>query len=148
MDAILLKAHKEIRTCTMPPLPKNHVRLYNSLQDIGISAPYATEVALELDLVVYRFVSWAQLTATHQNIAAQFGDRSADHIQLATDLRTALKSSRENHLYPNVVLPMSKYFAAKMLSEISKSVAKEPAFIEMIEREKQLWVLESYSYQI
>jgi hypothetical protein len=34
---------------------------------------------------------------------------------------------------------MSKYFAAKMLSEISKSVAKEPAFIEMMERENRLW---------
>jgi hypothetical protein len=51
----------------------------------------------------------------------------------------ALKVSRENHRYPNVVLPMSKYFAAKMLSELSKSVAKEPAFIEMMGRENQLW---------
>jgi hypothetical protein len=67
------------------------------------------------------------------------GHSSTDHIQLATDLRTALKISGENHHYPNVVLPMSKYFAAKMLSEVSKSVAKEPAFIEMMEWENRLW---------
>jgi len=37
---------------------------------------------------------------------------------------------------------MSKYFAAKMLSEISKAVAEEPAFIEMMERENRLWAEE------
>jgi hypothetical protein len=58
------------------------------------------------------------MIATHQNIAAGFGDRNTDHIQLATDLRTAMKVSRENRFYPDVVLPISKYFAAKMLSEV------------------------------
>ena len=123
----------------MPLLPKNHVRLYNTLEDIETSVPYATEDAIELDLIISRFVSFARMVAVHQNVAAQFGDRNTDHIQLATDLRTAMKFSWENHLYPNVVLPMSKYFAAKMLSEVSKSIAKEPAFIEIMERENQLW---------
>jgi hypothetical protein len=123
----------------MTPLPKNHVRLYNTLQDIETSVPYATEDAVELELVISRFVSFARMVAVNQNIAAQFADRSTDHIQLATDLRTAMKISREHHHYPNVVLPMSKYIAAKMLSELSKSVAKEPAFIEMMERENRLW---------
>jgi hypothetical protein len=44
--------------------------------------------------------------AVHQNMAAQFGDRNTDHIQLATELRTAMKVSRKNHLYPNIVLPI------------------------------------------
>lgn len=79
------------------------------------------------------------MVAVNRKIAAQFGNRNTDHIQLATDLRTALKVSRENHHCPNVVLPMSKYFAAKMLSEVSKSAAEEPAFIEMMERENQVW---------
>ena len=79
------------------------------------------------------------MIAVNKDIAAQFGDRNTDHIQLATDLRTALKVSKQNHHYPNVVLPMSKYLAAKRLSEISKSVAKEPAFIEMMERENRSW---------
>jgi hypothetical protein len=43
---------------------------------------------------------------------------------------------------------MNGYFAAKMLSEISKSVAEEPAFIEMMDRENLLWAEENYSYQI
>jgi hypothetical protein len=121
------------------PTQSNHIKLYNKLEDIETSVPYATEDAIELDLVISRFVSFARMVALHQNMAAQFGDQNTDHIQLATDLRTALKVSRENHLYPDVVLPMSKYFAAKMLSETSKSVAKEPAFIEMMEREIHLW---------
>jgi hypothetical protein len=124
----------------MHTLAKNHVRLYDTLQDIETSVAYATEDAAELDLVISRFVAWAQMTATYHNIAAQFGDQSADHIQLATDLRAAMKFSRENRLYPNVVLPMSKFFSVKMLSEISKAVAREPAYIEMIERENQRWV--------
>jgi hypothetical protein len=33
---------------------------------------------------------------------------------------------------------ISQYFAAKMLSEVSKPVAMEPAFIEMMEQENQL----------
>jgi hypothetical protein len=128
----------------MTPLPKNPVRLYNSLEDIETSVPYATEDAYELELVIYRFVAWAQMIATRPDIAAQFGDRSRDHIQLATDLRKAM----ENRRHSIVVLPISKYFAAKMLSEVSKSVAEEPAFIAMMERENQLWVEDSYSYQI
>jgi hypothetical protein len=123
----------------MPPLPKNHVRLYNTLEDIKTSGPYATEDAAELELLISRFVAFARMVAVHQNVAAQFGERNTSHIELATDLRTAMKVSRENRHYPNVVLPMSKYFAAKMLSETSKSVAKEPAFIEMMERENLLW---------
>ena len=43
---------------------------------------------------------------------------------------------------------MIKYFAAKMLSEISKTVAKESEFIELVELENRLWAEESYSYQI
>ena len=125
------------------PTPPNHVKLYDKLQDVETSVPYATEDATELELVISRFVSFARMIAAHKNIAAQFGDRSTDHIQLATDLRTAMKFSQENRLYPNVVLPMSKYFAAKMLSEISKSVATEPAFIEMMERENLLWAEDS-----
>jgi hypothetical protein len=34
---------------------------------------------------------------------------------------------------------MSKYFAAKMLSEITKASAKGSAFIEMMKRENRLW---------
>jgi hypothetical protein len=128
----------------MPTLPNNLVRLYNSLEDIETSVPYATDDADELELLIHRFVAWAQMIATRPNLAAQFGDRSRDHIQLATDLRKAM----ENRHYSRIVLPMSKYFAAKMLSETSKSVAKEPAFVEMMERENQLWAEDRYSYQI
>jgi hypothetical protein len=35
-----------------------------------------------------------------------------------------------------------------MLSELSTSVAKEPAFIELMEEENLLWAEDSYSYQI
>jgi hypothetical protein len=35
-----------------------------------------------------------------------------------------------------------------MLSETSELVAKEPAFIEMMERENLLWAEENYPYQI
>lgn len=43
---------------------------------------------------------------------------------------------------------MHKYVAAKILSEVLKTVAKEPALIEMMQRENQLWGEDSYSYQI
>jgi hypothetical protein len=56
----------------------------------------------------------------YPDLRARYGTA---HIRLATDLRAAVKVSRENHHYLNVVLPNSKYFAAKMLSELSKSVA-------------------------
>jgi hypothetical protein len=128
----------------MAPLPRNPVRLYNTLKDLATSAPYATEDADELELVIYRFVTWAQMIATRPSIAAQFGDRSRDPIQLATVLRRAMESRRHR----NVVLPMSTYFAAKLLAEITNSVAKEPVFIEMMERENLLWSEDSYSYQI
>jgi hypothetical protein len=115
---------------------KSKVYLYNTREEIeSKSVPYATEDAEVLERVISRFVAWAQMIATHPNIAAEFGDRSRDHIQLATDLRTAMNNRR----HPNVVLPMSKYFAAKMFSEITKSVAKEPAFIAIMERENRLW---------
>jgi len=64
-------------------------------------------------------------------------------------LLPATQQNREkDRLYPNIVLPMSKYFAAEMLSKLSKSAAKEPAFIEMMERKNLLWAEDSYSAQI
>jgi hypothetical protein len=119
----------------MPPLPKNHVRLYNTVEDIETSIPYATEDATELELVVSRFVSFARMVMAHQNRTAPFGKRNTSSIELATDLQTAMKNRRGSI----VVLPMSKYFAAKMLSESIKAVTQEPAFIEMMERENRLW---------
>jgi hypothetical protein len=118
----------------MPTLPNNPVRLYNSLEDIEISIPYATEDADELELVTRRFVAWAQMIATHPNIAAQFGDRSRDHIQLATDLRKAMGNRRHS----NVVLPIGKYFAAKMLTVLSRSIAAEP-LPDFLQQEIEKW---------
>jgi hypothetical protein len=54
----------------MPPLPKNHVRLYNRLEDIESSVPYATEDANEPELVINRFVFFAQMVADDRNIAS------------------------------------------------------------------------------
>jgi hypothetical protein len=119
------------------PTPKNSVKLYEKLEDIGVVEPYAIEDADELSRVISRFVAWARMIATHPSTAERFGDRSTVHIQLATDLRTAMKVSRENRLYPNIVLPMSKYSSAKLLSVISQSMAPELA--EMIKQENQRW---------
>ena len=123
------------------PTPPNRVKLYETLEDIRASEPYAIEDADELSRVISRFVSWAQMIATHPDLATNFQDPTA-HIRLATDLRKAMKFSQENRLYPNVVLPMSKYFSAKLLSVISQSIGPEIA--AMIEQENKRWA-EEYS---
>ena len=76
----------------------------------------------------------------YPDVAAKCGTA---HIQLATDLRAAVKASRENHIYPKIVLPMGKYFSAKLLWANSQSIGPEIA--EMIEQENQRWAGE---YQI
>jgi hypothetical protein len=119
----------------MTTLPKNHVKLYDKSEDIGISVPYATEDADALERVISRFVAWARMIPRYPDVAAKCG---AAHIQLATDLRAAMKASRENRLYPNIVLPVSKYFSAKVLWVTSQSIGPEIA--EMIEQENQRWV--------
>ena len=107
----------------MPTPSKNQVYLYNTPEEIKTSVPYTTEDTTELELVISCFVSWAQMVATH--------------IQLATDLRTALKVSQQNRLYPNVVLPRNKYFTAKMLYAISRSLG--PELPDFLEQEFQRW---------
>ncbi len=107
----------------MTPLPKNPVRLYNSLEDIESSVPYATEDADELERVVSRFVSFARMLVVHQNMTDPFGKRNTDHIELATDLQKAMKNRR----YSIVVLPMSKYFAAKMVTVLFRSLSSGAA---------------------
>jgi hypothetical protein len=88
---------------------KNCVKLYETLEEIRLSEPYAIEEAEELLRVFSYFVAWAQITAAHPELAARFYEPTA-HIRLATDLRKALKFSQENRLYPNIVLPKGKYF--------------------------------------
>ena len=124
----------------MPTPSKNRIHLYNTLLEMKTSVPYAVEDPDELSRVIARFVSWAQMIATHPNIAAKLGESSRAHIQLATDLRTAMKVSREDRLYPNVVLPMSKYFSAKVLFIISQII--EPELTDRIEQENQRWAEE------
>jgi hypothetical protein len=125
----------------MYTLSKNQVKLYETLEDVRVSEPYAIEDADELSRVISCFVAWAQMIATHPGLATNFRDPTA-HIRLATDLRKAMKFSQENRLYPNIVLPMSKYFSAKLLRVISQSIGPEIA--AMIEQENQRWA-EEYS---
>jgi hypothetical protein len=121
----------------MPPLPKNNVNLYNSLQDIETSVPYVIEDANELEFIVLRFVTMSRMLITHPDTAAMFGDLSTTCIQLATDLRTALKVSRQERLYPSVVIPMNKYFTAKMIYVQSQSI--EPELPDFLQQEIQKW---------
>jgi hypothetical protein len=102
-------------------LSMNQVRLYETLEDVQASNPYAIEDADELSRVISRFVAWAQMIATHPGLATNFRDPTA-HIRLATDLRKAMKFSQENRLYPNIVLPMSTYFSAKLLRNYLKTL--------------------------
>jgi hypothetical protein len=119
----------------MPIPTQNNVKLYETIDAIGVSEPYATEDAKELSCIISRCVSWAEMIASHPNVAARLGDAGAAHIQLATDLRTAMNVAHENGLYPNVVLPVSTYISAKVLSAISQTL--EPGLAEMIEKESQ-----------
>jgi len=93
------------------------VYLYNTREEIeSNSAPYAIEDAEELERVTSRFVAWARILPIYPDVAVKVGTA---HIQLATDLRGAVKASGENRLHPNIVLPMSKYFSAKLLTLVS-----------------------------
>ena len=121
----------------MTPLPKNHVNLYHTLQDIETSVPYAKIDADELELTVLRFVIFARMLVTHPDTAARFADLSTTYIQLATDLRTALKASRQERLYPNVVLPMNKYYTARLL--YIQSCSLETELPDFLQREIQKW---------
>jgi hypothetical protein len=126
-----------IRMRLMPPLPKNHVRLYNALQDIETSVPYAKIDADELSLVIRRFVTMSAMLITHPDTATKFGALSTTCIQLATDLRTAMKVSRDTRTYPDVVLPMNKYSTAMKIYAEASSL--DPAITKMIEQEFQRW---------
>jgi hypothetical protein len=116
---------------------KNKVYLYNTRDEIeSKSVPYAVDDAEELEWVISRFVAWARMLPLYPDLAARYGTA---HIRLATDLRAAVKTSRENRLYPIIVLPMSKYFSAKLLWATTQAVMMEPAFTEMMEQENQRW---------
>jgi hypothetical protein len=118
------------------------VYLYNTRDEIeSKSVPYAIEDAEVLERVISRFFAWARKIGSYPDLAARYG---TEHIRLATDLRTAVKSSQENRLYPFIILPVGKYFSAKLLSETTQAVMRQPAFIEMMERESRLWD-ETYS---
>jgi hypothetical protein len=122
----------------MPAPSKSKVYLYNTWGEIeNKAAPYTIEDADELSIVISQFVAWARMLPMYPVVAASCG---MAHIQLATDLRAAVKASRENRLYPNIVLPMSKYFSAKLLSVVSKLIGPEIA--EMIEQENRRWAEE------
>ncbi len=125
----------------MRALSKNKVYLYNTRDEIeSKSVPYATEDSGELDQVISRFFAWARMIPRYPDVAAKCG---ITHIQLATDLRAAVKASQENHICPKIVLPMGKYFSAKLLWANSLSIGPEIA--QMIEQENQRWAVE---YQI
>jgi hypothetical protein len=124
----------QARTSRMPTPSKKKVYLYNTLEEIENAVPYAIEDDDELSSVISRFVAWARMLGMYPDVAARVGTA---HIHLATDLRAALKASQENHLYPNIVLPVNKYISAKLLMVASQSIGPEIA--ERIEQEDQRW---------
>jgi hypothetical protein len=118
-------------------LSTGNVYFFETQQDIDVSGPYATISVEELTSMVHRFVSWAAMVATHPEIAESFGEVSTIHIKLATDLRMAVKRSRQEHAYPNVVLPMQKFKAAMKLLTLTRAI--EPGFAGLIAGENQMW---------
>jgi|WetSurMetagenome_2_1015567.scaffolds.fasta_scaffold1092922_1 hypothetical protein len=136
MDDILLEplSHRKSSMQTS----KNQVFLYNTRDEIEYkSAPYAIEDAGELALVISHFFAWARILPKYPDVAAKCGTA---HIQLATDLRSALKASHSHHLYPNVVLPVRTYLSAQLLRASSQTLGPEIA--ELIEQETQRWAEE------
>ena len=121
---------------------KNNINLYENSQDIETSAPYASISADELSLVMRRFASLAAMLVTHPETAAQFGELSTTCIQLATDLRTAMKTSWNSGIYPDVVLPMNKYSAAMKI--YTESCAAGTHLPDFVVQEIQRWE-EEYS---
>jgi hypothetical protein len=116
---------------------KNKVYLYNAQDEIeGKSAPYAVEDAERLEQVISRFVAWARILPMSPDVSVEC---RAAYMELAIDLQALMKVSRENRLYPRVVLPMGKYFYAKMLWATTQAAMMQPAFAEMMERENRLW---------
>ena len=98
----------------MPAPSKNQVYLYNTRDEIeSKSVPYAIEDAEVLERVISRFLAWPRMVPRYPDVAAKCGTA---HIHPAADLRAVVKASRENHLYPKIVLPISKYFSATWLT--------------------------------
>lgn len=126
-----------IRTSNMATPPKNYINLYETLQAIETSVPYARMNADELSLLIRRFVSLSTMLVTHPDTAAKFGDLSTTCIQLATDLRTAMKMSQDAHTYPDVVLPMNKY--SRAMTIYIESCTIDPVVAKMLEQEIQRW---------
>lgn len=60
----------------MATLPQNNINLYETLQDIETSIPYASVSADEMALVMRRFASMAAMLVTHPDTAKGFGDLS------------------------------------------------------------------------
>jgi hypothetical protein len=116
-------------------LPQNNINLYETPQAIQTSVPYARIDADELSLIIQRFVSLSLMLVTHPATAAKFGELSTTCIQLATDLRNAMKVSQETCTYPDVVLPMNKYFTTMKIYIESRSL--DPVVAEMIEQESR-----------
>jgi hypothetical protein len=120
----------------------DNVYFFDSETDIRGSRPYASISEEELTRLIQRFVSWAAILATHPKLAESFGDASTAHIMLATDLRMAVKKSRQENVYPNVVLITQKFEAAMKLMTISR--AMEPEFAGLIAGENQRWEEDCY----
>jgi hypothetical protein len=114
-----------------------NVYFFESQKDIDVSGPYATISAEELSAIIKRFVSWAAMVATYPDLAETFGDANTAHIKLATELRNAMKVSRQGGIYPNVVLPICKFRSVMTLMRISRLLESEME--EMIAHEHQKW---------
>jgi len=115
----------------------DNIYFFESQKDIEVSGPYAILSAEVLAVVIQRFVSWAEMSATHPDLAESFGEASTAHIKLATDLRIAVKKSRQENTYPNVVLPAQKFKVAMTLMRLTSSLELECG--ERIAGKSQKW---------
>jgi hypothetical protein len=118
-------------------LLQNNINLYETPQDIETSKSYTIVNADELSLVMRRFVSMAAMLVTHPDMSAKFSELSTTCIQLATDLRTAMKVSRDTRTYPDVVLPSSKYSTAMKIYTESRKL--RPELPDFLVQELQRW---------
>ncbi|MFT3892728.1 MAG: hypothetical protein QM730_13945 [Anaerolineales bacterium] len=113
------------------------VNFYEAQKDIGVAQPYAVISMDELSSMIKRFVSLATMIATHPDVASSLDDTSTSHIMSATYLRRAVKNSEQGGIFPNVVLPASRFETAMNLIKISQEL--DPEIMRLMAYESQKW---------
>jgi hypothetical protein len=98
---------------------QNNVYFYGSQRELAASQPYAIHNTGNVTFMVNRFNAWTNMMTDYPRLSALCVETKSIHIMIAATWCEAIDRSKQEGLFPIVILPVRNYEQAMLLLKVT-----------------------------